>query len=715
MDRRRLHELLRLRADCLRVPEAIIERALSRAARADPRPLRTSGPLSAASRPNLATPLPIPVAAISPPTVPSLGGAASGSPVTVASLGIAPVDGAPPAAPVPRGQLPPGRIIAGYRIESLLGKGGMGSVYRAHQLSMDRPIAFKVLSSRLAEDPTFVGRFKREARAAGRLHHHNLITVHEAGEADGMVFFSMELVEGHSLKDVLKERGRIPPAEALPLVRQVLEALAYAHGRGVIHRDIKPDNIMVTSGGKVKIADLGLSRIEDPHNEEGTDLFKTSVGSFMGTPHYMAPEQGRDAHTADARADLYALGATLYHLICGHPPFEGASPMEVLMAAQNNPLAFSDPPPAKNVRDFIARLMEKDPARRPADATAALVLLDRLLAPPPPAKPRPSPRRRLASALAWVGSIALAVLLILFALGVVKERERARQWRADLAAAEAEASGLHFAEALDRLGRARAALGDHSQRAEACDRAIAAITAAWDDWALTRLADSERSLRNQLRDRRYADARETLRKIPDPWRSPAAERRLDELQAEWEAAVAKDAELARTATVQPEQHEKKRRAINEWLQRAAITPTDAARIDGGALLLTSTGGGRLPMPQSERPLLMGVGMELRLAWRNAGSDPQARWELELGPDALVVSTPAGSELRLAQRTIALPVGADGWPVIALWRRGPLWTIETRSPDGRRVPVTLRPTGNELPMRWQLGNGELAVHLSPRGR
>ncbi len=186
--------------------------------------------------------------------------------------------------------LPSGRIIAGYRIEGRIGSGGMGQVYRATQLSMNRQVAFKVLAPKLAGNPRFRERFLREARAAGRLHHPNLIAVHDVGEADGLMFFSMELVEGQSLKDLLAERGTVPETRALELTRQTLEALRYAHGNGLIHRDIKPDNLMLTAAGVVKVADLGLSRSADAE-VAGEDLFKTQAGAIMGTPHYMAPEQ----------------------------------------------------------------------------------------------------------------------------------------------------------------------------------------------------------------------------------------------------------------------------------------------------------------------------------------------------------------------------------------------------------------------------------------
>jgi eukaryotic-like serine/threonine-protein kinase len=269
-----------------------------------------------------------------------------------------------------------GTIMAGYRIESPLGAGAMGQVYRALQLSMNREVAFKVLAPKLARNRKFRDRFLREARAAGRLHHPNLIAVHDVGEADGRMFFSMELVDGVTVGHLLKKHGRIPEMRALEIIRQCLEALKFAHGQGIVHRDIKPDNIMVKNSGMVKVADLGLARAEEIDGD--ASITQTNTNVVMGTPHYMAPEQGRDAHRVDHRADLYAVGATLYHLLCGEPPFSGGSAMEVIFRAARQPLKFPEPGPTPALRILISRLMEKDPAKRPQSASDVLEMISQL-------------------------------------------------------------------------------------------------------------------------------------------------------------------------------------------------------------------------------------------------------------------------------------------------------------------------------------------------
>ena len=269
--------------------------------------------------------------------------------------------------------LAPGQVVAGYEIAALVGRGGMGEVYRARQLSMDREVALKVLSPRLAtKDPSFAKRFVDEARAAGKLNHPNIIHVHDVGtaalpEGRGEVhFFSMEFVDGQSLQELLAAQQRLTPAQISQVMLGVTPALAFAAKAGIVHRDIKPDNIMITRGGQVKLADLGLavpSQTSDDHNPERDQQGRAKV---MGTPLYLSPEQAR-ALPVDHRSDQYSLGATLFHLLTGEPPYHGPDAKSIMKSHVVDPV----PDPAEVAEDvgepwrqLTMRLMAKRPDER---------------------------------------------------------------------------------------------------------------------------------------------------------------------------------------------------------------------------------------------------------------------------------------------------------------------------------------------------------------
>lgn len=259
-----------------------------------------------------------------------------------------------------------------YEILDLLGRGGMGAVFRAHQKSLDRLVAIKVLPLEEAEDShNFIERFRNEARTMARLDHPGIVHVHDFGETDsGLLYFVMEFIEGSDVQQLLFAQGALTPAYALPITQHVCDALAYAHSQGVIHRDIKPANIMLTKEGRVKVADFGLARLDDP-GQPGL----TQTGMAMGTPDYVAPEALAPGGVVDSRADLYAIGVMLCHMLTGEVPrgmFE--------LPSQRN--AALDP----RIDGVITKAMRQRPEERYQTAAALRADLDAILAQPQAAK-----------------------------------------------------------------------------------------------------------------------------------------------------------------------------------------------------------------------------------------------------------------------------------------------------------------------------------------
>jgi serine/threonine-protein kinase len=262
-----------------------------------------------------------------------------------------------------------------YRLDAQLGAGGMGSVYRGVHLLMEKPVAIKVLREELAEDDLAAKRFQREAKNASRLDHPHCLRVTDFGVTDDNVrYLVMELVPGETLGEILDERGSLPPGRAALIAAQVAQALAHAHGLGLVHRDLKPDNVLVdTAGGRdfVKVLDFGLAKLLDPENpERRTQL--TAHGVVFGTPEYMSPEQatGREV---DHRADLYALGVLLYHMVTGLLPFQAPSVIDIL----NQQVRKAPSPPTERAPDvwlppgmeaLIMGLLAKSPDERPQSA-----------------------------------------------------------------------------------------------------------------------------------------------------------------------------------------------------------------------------------------------------------------------------------------------------------------------------------------------------------
>lgn len=218
-----------------------------------------------------------------------------------------------------------GLKISHYDIVARIGEGAMGVVYRARHDTLERQVAIKFLAAHLSVNTDYVARFLREARAAAKLHHSGLIAVHDAGTEDGIYYIVMEYVEGYDLARLLKNNQVFTQAEVVRHGLKAAEALAYAHQHNIIHRDIKPENLILTSNGEIKVADLGLAKqLDDP------DASVTMAGTVVGTPYYVSPEQIRGDKDIDARADIYSLGVTLFHLITRRPPFEGESSADIM-------------------------------------------------------------------------------------------------------------------------------------------------------------------------------------------------------------------------------------------------------------------------------------------------------------------------------------------------------------------------------------------------
>jgi serine/threonine protein kinase len=352
-----------------------------------------------------------------------------------------------------------------YRIYQVLGSGGMGIVYKAEHLLMERPVALKVINRRLIDDPAALERFRRESRNAARLSHPNVVTAYDAEQAGDTHFLVMEYVEGRSLDRVVAESGPLSVMQACDYARQVALGLQHAYERGMIHRDIKPQNLMLTkapgtpSWGLIKILDFGLARFAQETKQSGPGIDGsasqeqppcsermpgrpvsarrpelTLTGAVMGTPDYMAPEQIGNPHAADIRADIYSLGNTLYFLLTGKVPFPEATVLDKLVAQTEKsprPLAEArvDLPP--DLICLLERMTAKDPAQRPptpAEVAMALAPFTTALGatylPPEPAESHQPPRQRRLGRTLGAAAFGGGVLLVFLLFAQSEEKQK---------------------------------------------------------------------------------------------------------------------------------------------------------------------------------------------------------------------------------------------------------------------------------------------------
>jgi len=332
-----------------------------------------------------------------------------------------------------------GKKVGGYEILELLGQGSMGVVFKAKQLSMDRIVALKVLPTKLAQDQTYVQRFITEARAAGRLNHPYIVGVYDVVKFANTYAFSMDYVDGQTVRQRLEETGPLREDEALGIVRQVAAALAEAHSQGILHRDVKPDNIMLDRDGKAMLSDLGLAKVTKPGRGS------TTSGQSAGTPLYMSTEEAK-AEAIDHRSDIYSLGATLFHMVTGEPPFDGPTAAAVIVkhATEKVPDASKLYPNVSIACSrLIRRMMAKSPGSRPDTAFDVINAVDKALASDP--GERTARQRRVGTATQSTqttetpgmtsrqkyGVIAAAAVVVICALvfGIVTMRRRAAERR----------------------------------------------------------------------------------------------------------------------------------------------------------------------------------------------------------------------------------------------------------------------------------------------
>jgi len=298
-----------------------------------------------------------------------------------------------------------GKETGNYRILKELGKGGMGVVYKANQISLGRMVAMKVLPQHLTTNPSFIKRFKNEARAIAKLNHPNIVQIFDVGQDDGTHYYTMEFIEGPPLDEIIYRDGTLPLDRAINIILQMAGALQYAHGQGIVHRDIKPSNIMIDKTGRIKVTDFGLAL-----QQKTTRL--TIDGGIVGTPEYMSPEQAV-GQTATAQSDIYSLGIVFYELLTGKVPFEADSPLMLLNKIRDSepqwPCSINPDIPV-GIEKIIRNMMSKKPQDRYQSCQELIQDIKRFkMGQPISAPAKRSPAFRLAA----MGAVAVVLLILI--------------------------------------------------------------------------------------------------------------------------------------------------------------------------------------------------------------------------------------------------------------------------------------------------------------
>ncbi len=317
-----------------------------------------------------------------------------------------------------------GQTVDGrYRIIAMLARGGMATVYEALDTRLDRIVALKIMHKGLAEDHGFVERFQREARAAARLSHPNVVAVFDQGEADGHVYLAMEYVPGRTLRDVMRQYGPLTPEQALTILEPVVDALIAAHAAGFVHRDIKPENVLISNDGRIKVADFGLARAVT------SDGATTTQGLLIGTVAYLSPEQVEHGK-ADGRSDVYAAGILLYEMVTGKVPHTAENPLSVAYQHVNNdvpPPSSENPAIPAEVDALVTTATRRDPNLRYQDASAFGADIRKVRTMLPPAKPFNDSRDTLivdAAMLDELGPVAASAIPVAAAPVTTKKKRR---------------------------------------------------------------------------------------------------------------------------------------------------------------------------------------------------------------------------------------------------------------------------------------------------